>query len=177
MSRTARICLAMLLVAVPLARAASAADHSLGPGVHYWRSLDDLAEKGFPDIDDSGVSWLVSYLYDLEGPLKFALELEYFPDGYSGSTDSAIAPQALVLFGGKLYGGVGAGVTASDSIDGTFSDPYFMTRIGLVLPVLPHVSVDLNLNYQADAFNELGSVESDAITLGAILRFRFRSSR
>lgn len=177
MSRAIRICLTMLFVALPLARVAAAAEHSIGPGVHYWRSLDDLADEGFPEVEDSGVSWLLSYLYDLEGPLKFGLELEYFPDGFSGATDSAIAPQALILFGGKLYGGVGAGVTASDSIDGTFSDPYFMARLGLVLPVLPRLSVDLNLNYQADAFNELGSVESDAITLGAILRFRFRSSR
>lgn len=177
MARATRICLAILIATLPFARLASGAEHSLGPGLHYWRSLSDLADKGFPEVDDSGVSWLLSYQYDLEGPLKFALEAEYFPDGFSGSTDAAIAPQALILFGGKIYGGVGAGVTASDSIDGTFSDPYFMTRLGLVLPLLPRISVDVNLNYQANAFNELGSVKSDAITLGAILRFRFRSSR
>lgn len=172
--RSLAVALTVCFSAVPLA---TAAEHHLGVGLHYWQSLDDFADEGFPEVEDEGVSWLLSYLYDIEGPLKFGLELEYFPDGFSGATDTAIAPQGLVLLGGTVYGGVGMGVTASDSIDGTFSDPYFLARVGLDLSLLPRLSLDVNLNYQADAFNELRNVESDAITLGATLRFRFRSSR
>lgn len=177
MSRIDRVAVLALLLPLLASAGAGAAEHRLGPGLHYWESVDDLAEEGFPDVEDSGVSWLLSYVFDVDGPLKLGLELEYFPDGFSGSTDAAAAPQALLMIGGKLYGGVGVGVTASDSIDGTFSDPYYLARLGLDLPVLPRLSVDINLNYQADAFNQLGDVESDAVTVGAILRFRFASDR
>lgn len=168
------VTVAVTLLATPLA---VAAEHHIGAGLHYWRSIDDLADEGFPEVEDEGVSWLLSYLYDIDGPLKLGLELEYFPDGFGGATDTAIAPQGLILLGGTLYGGVGAGVTASDSFDGNLSDPYFLARLGLDLDLLPRLSLDVHLNYQADAFDELGDVESDAVTLGATLRFRFRSSR
>ena len=151
-----------------------AAEHRLGVGLHYWSALDDLVEE-VPGIEDAGVSWLGSYIFDVEGPLKFGLDLEYFPDGFGGSMSSAWAPQAFALVGGKLYAGVGVGVTLASSFDSNHSDPYFLARLGFDFPIFPRLSLDLNLNYQSDAFNELDNVDSSAITTGVIVRYRIKS--
>jgi hypothetical protein len=157
---------------------ADAAKHELGLGMRYWAALDDLDDEGFPDdFDDSGLAWVGSYLFDVEGLLKFAVELEYAREGFGGSTSSAWTPQALVLIGGGLYGGVGIAMTQSSSLPGNRSDPFFIGRIGLDLPLLPRLSLDLNLNWQADAFNKIDHLDSDALTLGAIVRYRFNSGK
>jgi len=165
---------ALVALAVLAPAGLTAAEHQLGLGLHYWKSLDNLA-KDFPGVDDSGVSWLASYLFDVEGPLKFAVDLEYFKNGYGGSTSSAWGPQVLALVGGSLYGGVGIGMVLSSSFDGNRSDPYFLARFGWDFPIFPHLTLDLNLNYQAEAFNQLDELKADALTLGAIVRYRFKS--
>lgn len=164
----------LMMSALAGGTATQAAEHRLGLGLHYWSAVDDLVED-LPGVEDEGVSWLGSYVFDVEGPLKFGVDLEYFPDGFGGSSDSAWAPQVLALLGGKLYGGVGIGVTLSSSFDGNASDPYFLARLGLDFPIFPRLTLDLNLNYQADAFNELDELETSALTTGVILRYRIKS--
>lgn len=151
------------------------AEHRLGLGLHYWESAKDLPKEGFPDIEDSGVAWVGSYIFDVEGPLKFGVDLEFFSNGFGGSTSSAWAPQVFVLVGGKLYGGIGMGITLASSFDGNSSDPYFLARVGVDFPILPRLTLDLNLNWDADAFNQLDNFDSDALTLGVIVRYRIKS--
>lgn len=172
MTRTTTRLVLVLAFAAGLCTAGSAgaADHRFGLGLHYWQSLDDLA-KDFPGIEDSGVSWLASYQLDPVGLLKFVADLEYFPDGFGGSKEGAWAPQAFVLIGGKFYGGVGIGMTYASSFENNRSEAYYIGRLGLDFTLLPRVRLDVNLNYQADAFNELGGFESDALTLGVVVRF------
>lgn len=171
-----RSILTSLLVLAALApSAATAAEHRLGLGLRYWNALEDLPKQGFPDVDDSGVSWLGSYIFDVEGPLKFGLELEYHGNGYGGSTSSAWSPQVLAMVGGKLYGGIGMGITLASSFDSNRSDPYFLARVGFDFSILPRLTLDLHLEWQADAFNQLDEFDSDALTLGAVVRYRFKS--
>ena len=167
-----------LLVAIATvlctAQVAAAADHRLGLGLHYWQSLDDLADD-FPGVEDSGVSWLASYLVDPAGILKFIVDLEYYPDGFGGSKAGAWSPQAYVLIGDKFYGGVGIGTTFASSFENNRSETFYIGRFGVDFTLLPRLRLDVNLTYRADAFNELQDFESDALTLGAVFRVKLSS--
>ena len=159
------------LALVALAPAASAAEHRLGIGAHFWKTVDDLVDDTFSDIEDDGLAYVLSYQYIPRGLLRLEIDLEYYDDGFGGSPEGAISPLAYVLIGRSLYGGVGVGVTFSDGLDDDVSDPYFAARLGYELHLLPGLSVDINANYRADAFNDLDQADTDAITLGALLRF------
>ena len=151
---------------------ASAGDHYLGLGAHFWKTVDDLTGDGFDGIEDDGLAWVVSYQYDPESLLKFELDLEYYDGGFAGSPDSAVTPIGFVMVGSKLYGALGVGLTYSGGLQDDVSDPFYAARVGYVLSLLPGIRVDLNANYRAGAFNDLDQADTDAITVGAILRFK-----
>lgn len=154
-----------ILVSVP----AFAADHRIGLGVHHWQTVDDLADEGFEGLDDSGTSGIVSYQYMPEGVFSFELDLEYFADGFGGSTESAISPQAYLLIGHGLYAGVGVGNVVSD---GESSDPFYAAKVGFDFSIIPRVSVDVNANYRFDDWSLIDEAETDTVTFGALLRLR-----
>jgi hypothetical protein len=151
----------------------SAAEHRLGIGAHYWKTLDDIAGDRFADIEDQGHAWVLSYQYVPPGLFRFEVDLEYDQDGFGGSSASSYSPVAYVLLGSGLYGGVGVGVTASSGLEGDFSDPFYAARLGFEMNLLPGFGVDINGNYRAGAFDELGDAGTDAITFGASVRFSF----
>lgn len=148
----------------------SAAEHRIGVGLHYWTALDDFVDD--LDVDEDGLSGILSYQYRPGGLLSFELALEYFPDGFGGARDGTVSPQAFVLFGRGLYVGVGLGVSLSSDFGGDVSDPFYAGRIGFNMPLLPRVVLDINANYRAAAFDELDQLDSDAITLGASVRLK-----
>lgn len=170
---------AFLLVAMALALGwagvaarPAAADSSFGFGLHAWRTVKDLRSHGFGNIRRSGVSYLVSYQY-IPGPLvKLELDGEYFDKGFGGSTHYAISPQAYVLVGGLVYGGLGIGTTYSRDFSNNFSSPFYAARAGLDLTLLPHLHLDVNANYRFNAWHELKGASTGTITLGALARLR-----
>ena len=166
---------AIALAAAAVAPAAANAEHRLGFGFHYFETLDDIDIGDIGAIEDEGNSIVVSYQWVPGGLLRFEADLEYYADGYGGSIEEAYAPQAYVLIGSGFYGGVGIGMTHSDGFlsGDDWSDPWYAGRIGIDLLLLPKLRLDINANYRADAFADLDRAESDAITLGASLRFVF----
>ena len=164
-----------LLLVTLVAAPAQAADHRLGVGAHFWRTLDDFTDDifndPFDDIEDDGFAIVASYQYVPDGLFRLEVDLEYYDGGFGGSNEAAWTPIGYVIFGGNWYVGVGVGFTFSDGLDGDVSDPFYAARIGREIDLLPGISVDINANYRADAFSELEDAESDAITLGAIIRF------
>lgn len=162
-----------LALCASIASPADAGQHRLGFGFHWWKTVDDLKDQGFNDIESDGVSQIFSYQYLPGGLIKFEADVEYFKDGFGGATSSAWSPQFFVLVGGFVYGGVGVGVTNSSSIDGNWSDPYYAARAGLDLLLLPKIHLDINANYRFDAWKELDNVDTETLTLGAIARFSF----
>lgn len=104
--------------------------------------------------------------------------LEFSGDGYAGATANVVSPQAYVLIGRAIYGGVGAGVQYSD---GEFGEqPFLVARAGLELEILPAVFLDLNAKYRVETWG-FDAVEGEAldvnlITAGAALRFEFGGS-
>lgn len=155
---------------------AEAAENRWGIGAHFWKTVDDLAgdvgDDSFANIEDDGFAFVLSYQRVPRGLFRFELDLEVYGEGFGGSEDTAISPIAFILFGGEgLYAGAGVGLTFSDGFIDNVSDPYFVGRIGWDFALLPALSLDVNANYRSGAFSDLGTFDTDAVTLGAILRF------
>lgn len=151
---------------------ATAAEHRLGLGAHFWKTVDEIADDGgFSDIEEDGYALVASYRYEPGGFLFFQVDVDYYQDGFGGSSDSAISPRVLVGAGGNFYVAVGIGTTFADGFENSMSDPFYVGRVGFELDLLPGVSLDLNANYEADAFAEVDNFETDATTFGAVLRF------
>lgn len=166
------ILLAAALVAYAFAAApARAGEHSLGLGLHYWQTADDLI--GGAGLDDEGVSWVGSYqFFPSRGIIGFEIDLEYFGDGFGGSAEAAEAPVFYVVFGKRLYVAGGIGVTFSSGLEGDVSDPFYAGRIGYQLGLLPGLKLDLNANYRTNTFDELGDLDTDTLTLGVLARLK-----
>lgn len=173
MRRIPALAIALLALGALVAAPARAGEHRLGLGLHYFETLDDIDSPS--DVDDSGNSLVFSYQYLPGGLVRFEADVEYFEDGFGGALDEAWAPQAYVLVGRFFYGGVGVGITHGDGFASgdDWSDPWYAAKVGIDLLLLPKLHLDINANYRADAFSDLDEAESDAITLGASVRFAF----
>lgn len=168
--RAAAVVVAMLLGGLAFLAAPAAAEHRIGAGVHYWRTVDDLAEENF-DVDRDGLAKVLTYQYVPGGLLRLEVDLEYFDKGFGGATEEAYSPQVYLLLGGGWYAGLGAGLTYSSGFADDFSDPFYAARLGLDMELLPRFHIDINANYRFDAWSELGDADTDTVTLGALVRF------
>jgi len=179
MSRTIRstipaLAILTLFAVLPPARAA---EHYLGGGVRYFRPVNDIEIDNVGKIDADGNSVILSYLADPAGLFKVEFDIEYFKDGYGEQTGEIYSPQFLVLIGGNLYGGVGAGINyVQDNLIGDdASDVFYIGRLGLQLTLLPRLHLDLNASYQTDVFEKvLNGPSSSSTTLGAMARIRIK---
>jgi hypothetical protein len=149
-----------------------AGDHWLGMGVHYWEYVNDIEIGDMDDFDESGASWVVSYRYK-PAVLGLQLDLEFADNQVGAIDDWTYSPQAFVIAGSTLYGGLGIGVHYAD---GDTSDPFYALKAGLVFEILPHIQLDVNANYRfeewdVDAVEE--DLDTDTITLGGVVRFEF----
>ncbi len=173
---TLRTLLAAVAVAA-LPATAFTAEHTLGGGVRYFETVDNLSIDDLGAIEDSGNSLILAYGINPAGILRYEFQLEYIEDGYAPETGEVISPQAFVLLGSTLYGGVGIGIDhlPDNTLGDDTSDAYFIGRLGLDLLLLPRVHLDINANYQTDKFDKvLSGPSSDTLTLGALVHFRFR---
>ena len=153
---------------------ARAAEHRLGIGGLYWRSLDDIAEAGF---DEDGTAPFFTYQYVPEGIFRLELDVEYHEDGLGGSQfeyDYDVSPVAFVLVEFGIYVGVGVGVTMANFPHSDVSDPFYAARLGWDFQLIPRLHFDINANYRADTFKELENYNPDTITLGAAVRVAFK---
>ena len=167
------IAIALAVWAGGLAAPAAAGEHRLGFGFHYWKTVDELQDEGFDDIDDSGVSEVFSYQYLPSPLLRWEIDVEYFDKGFGGADESAYSPQVYLLFDRFFYAGIGAGAIYSSGLADDWSDPFYAAKAGLDMLLLPKLHLDLNANYKFDSWSELENVDTDTLTLGAIARFSF----
>ena len=172
MPKSALLLLTLIALGWAAAARPAAADSSIGFGLHSWRTVDDLHSEGFGNLRRSGVSYLLSYQYGPVPLLKLELDAEYFDKGFGGSSHYAIAPQAFVLVGGFVYGGLGIGTTYSQDFPHDFSSPFYAARVGLDLHLLPRFRLDVNANYHFHAWNELRGVDTGTVTVGAVARIK-----
>ena len=144
----------------------------LGGGVHYWTTLDKI---DLTDVDENGLSWVVSFQYGSTSIVKLQTDLEVFPKRFGGTQHPVFAPYALILAGKTIYGGFGIGTFY---YDGEFADkPFYVLRAGVDLELLPSLYLDINANYRWENWRGLGKalkdVDTDTITLGAAVRIPF----
>ena len=156
------------------AGAAAGGNASLGLGVHYWKTLDEIEIEDV-EIDENGLSWVGSFRMDASALVKLQLDVEMFPEKFGGTDEPVYAPAALVLVGPSIYGGLGIGTYY---YKGDFAEePFYLLRAGLDLKLLPTLSLDINANYRWEDWKDLGDtleeIDTDTITLGAGLRLTF----
>lgn len=162
------MCIMLLMATTVAADSGFAAnEHRLGGGATYWVALEDV-EFDHEKVDDDGFSFLASYQY---WPSLFGLELdiEFLPDRFG---ESAVAPEAYVLLGRTIYGGLGIGMIYSD---GSFADePFYAIKAGLNLELIPGLYADIYGNYRfndsADFDREDSNIDTDTVFLGAAIR-------
>ncbi len=161
---------ALMLLATPRV-SAQQSKHSLGFGAHFFRAINSLNDLS--GLSEDGNSWLVSYQYMPRGLFRLEANLEYFPDGFSGSLDNAFAPQFFVLVGHGLYGGIGIGQTFANDLVDDATDPYYMARFGWELAILGAIGVDFQATYLFDNWDDVRgfNINSDTLTVGAVVRF------
>jgi hypothetical protein len=139
----------------------------LGVGANYWKSVDDVDDD---DFDEDGLSWLATIQFPLAAIAKLEANVEWFEEGFGGSTEDVYAPQAVFILGGLIYAGVGIGVYYFD--DEFADDPFYTLRAGLDLELLPSVHLDINANYRFENWDQVNDedIDEDTITLGAAIR-------
>ena len=139
----------------------------LGGGIHYVRTLGDIKDDSRFDND----------AYNIMGSLQFSgglltleADVEWIPN-YGGSDKSLWQPQAYLLLGGFIYGGVGIGI---GHFDGEWqNDPFYALRAGVDFPLGP-LYLDVNVNYRFQStkvFEDLDEIDTDAVTFSAVVRF------
>jgi hypothetical protein len=173
MKRWHIMALAIAVLSVTLTSGTAAATGTrLGGGLHYWKTLDKVDVK---DVDENGLSWIVSFQYGSTSIVKLQTELEIFPKRFGGTEHPVYAPCALVLAGKTIYGGLGIGTYY---YDGEFADkPFYVLSAGVDLELLPSIYLDINANYRWESWRGLGKalkdVDTDTITLGAAVGLAF----
>ncbi len=162
------VCLLVLSLVLAGALAMPAQAGRIGGGVEYMKTLGDIKDE--EEFDSDALAFLGSYQMDLtmfkvEGDVEWVLD-------FGGSGKSLILPQAYVLFGDFIYGGVGIGTA---TFDGEWaSDPFYALRAGVLLE-MDSMDLDVYALYRfhdTDVFEDLGDQDLDSITFAAQVRFQ-----
>lgn len=146
-------------------------NNQLGVGVHYWTTVKNIDVN---DIDKNGFSYLAMYQYHY-GWVGIEADLEWFQKGFGGANQDVYQPQAYLILGKVIYAAAGIGGYYSD---GKLADnPFYAFRVGLDIPLLPILHLDINANYRFENWDDLStegkSVDTDTVTLGAAARLAF----
>jgi hypothetical protein len=159
--------LAVVVFLSSWASEARAEGQSIGGGVHYWIALDDI---DVDDIDEDGVAWVISYQRQVSDLLTLELDVEILPDDFAGADGTVLAPQAYLLLGAAIYGGVGIGIYHAD--DEFADDPFFVARAGIKLEILPDVMLDVSGNYRFTEWDDsvTADIDTDTVTIAATAR-------
>jgi len=157
--------LAFLLAAAP----AAAIENRLGVGIHSWRTADEVLDDPMAE-DESNLAAVLSYQLVLFRPLKVQVDLEFFPNGFGGSGEEAWSPEGLIVVGDRFYAAVGAGWIYSQDLEGNLSDVIYIARLGVDLPILPRLRLDLSADQRAADVSGITEAREDTITFAAVLR-------
>ena len=143
-----------------------AGEHRIGGGANYWVALDDI---DIDRVDDDGISYLISYQYWVNF-FGVEVDMEFLPDRFG---ETAYAPEAYILLGSTIYGGVGMGLMRAD---GSFAeDPFDALKAGVNFELLPSFFLDISANYRfndaVEIRGEETDIDTDSVFLGAAIRF------
>jgi hypothetical protein len=157
----------LLLAAAP----AGAIENRLGLGVHSWRPASEVLDDPTAE-DESDLAAVLSYQLVLFRPLKLEVDVEFFPNGFGGSGEEAWSPQALIVVGDRFYAAIGTGLIYSEDLEGNLSDTIYIVRLGVDLPILSRLRLDVCADQRAGEVSGLAEANEDTITFAAVLRLR-----
>lgn len=159
----------VFLLPVAALSPSAGAEHRIGGGIEYLKTLGDIKDNS--EFDPNAFGIIVSYQYNA-GLLKLEGDVEWITD-FGGTDKALIQPQAYALLGGLIYGGAGIGI---GRFDGEWaSDPFYAFRAGVNL-TLGGLTFDAFGTYRfqdAEMIEGFGKTELDAITFSALVRFSF----
>ena len=161
-----------LTLAAPCLMAADGSNFQIGVGANYWVALEDAVDESF---DEEGLGWMISARYMATPYFGFGLELERSPDNYVALEEPMYCPAGYLILGKGLYAGLGVGTYF---YDGDFiEDVFYGLRVGVVAEVVPHLVIDINLNYRVDEWSGIKNVDeevdTDNVILGGAVRLKF----
>jgi hypothetical protein len=158
----------MMLASVCVWSQSAHADNRLGVGAHYWTAVDNI---DIDAVDEDGLSYLLTYQHAWT-LLILELDVEVFPEEFTGTDSVLYAPQAFLLVGNTIYAGLGVGVVGTE--DDFASEPFYTLKAGLELTLFQHVHLDINANYNLVNIGKLddvdASINGNTITIGAAVR-------
>lgn len=161
-----------LVLLLTAATSLYAAEHSVGVGVHYWRTVKDIDVMR---VDEDGLAWVLSYQYAPSGLLRVEIDLERIEQQIGEDARSLYAPQALILVGSGIYAGLGVGMLYADNA--LSNSPFYSVRAGLRFDLLPSLVLDVTANYRFVEWKGLNDImdeiDTDTVTLGAFVRLSF----
>jgi hypothetical protein len=168
-------CWLAALMALALALPSLHADESnfqIGIGVNYWVALEDAVDESF---DEDGLGWMISARYMATPYFGIGLEVERSPDNYVQFEEPMYCPAVYLILGKGLYAGFGVGTYF---YDGDFiEDVFYALRVGVATEIVPHVILDINVNYRADEWSGIKNADdevgTDNVILGGAVRFMF----
>ena len=171
---TVLACTLVCLLAVTTASAQGAPGsrgaHGCAVGVHFWRNIDD---GGLNRVPEDGAAWVAGYQYRVARLLALQSDLEMYPRHFIASESKVYAPVVYLLAGAGLYGGLGTGTYISGGQRS--QSPFYVTRAGLELKVVPQASIDFSLNYRVPSWRQMGSIfddwSLDSVTAAVMVRY------
>jgi len=171
-TRIVTLLLGLLLACLPGAYAATPrGGHGCGLGVHYWRNVDD---GGLNRVHEDGAAWVAGYQYRIARMLAVQSDMEMYPRRFIAAESKVYAPVVYLLAGAGIYGGLGTGVYISDGERS--QSPFYVTRTGLELQLVPQASIDLSLNYRVASFSDIGGMFDDldfqSISMAVMVRYQ-----
>lgn len=147
------------------------AESSLGVGLRYFQMTDSLP-KPFKDRGGGGfINWR-TYFTDWFGAMA---EVDVYVDGFAGTRNEVLSPQAFLVLGRPVYAAVGGGYLFCD---GDLSDdPFLALRLGAQGPLTTWFMYDISVSYEFAEWSGVNDVddrfESDTVVIGAGLRVLF----
>ncbi len=169
-----RIAFAGLIALVLGGTELQAADSNfqIGVGANYWVAVEDAIDDSF---DEDGLGWMISSRYMFTPYFGLGLELERSPDNYIQLEEPIYCPAAYLIVGKGLYGGLGVGTYF---YDGEFiEDVFYALRVGLAVEIVPHLILDLNVNYRVDKWSGIkeadDNIDTDNVLFGGAVRLMF----
>jgi hypothetical protein len=157
----------VLMVCLLAIATAAEAGTRFGGGIHYLRTLGDI--KDAPGFDENAIGFMGSAVFT-DSLFRLEADLEVIPD-FAGSDEMMLQPQAYIMIGSFIYGGVGIGI---GHIDGDWqSNPFFALRAGVDF-YAGGLDLDVFASYRFQKANDLeylGSDDLNSITFGALVRF------
>jgi hypothetical protein len=164
---TVILSVALVMCAAALFATPASAGNSFGLGLHYLKTVGELADVEEFDDNDFG---LIGALEFDRRTFRIDAQVEVLPD-FAGTDKTMWQPQGYLLLGNFIYGGAGIGI--GYLTDFGWQDPFYDLRAGVNF-ALGGIGLDVYATYRfqtAKDFEGLNTDDMNAITLAAVARF------